>query len=530
MRWPWSKPSNSSRGGLPIGRSHSGKSRTSILNYADPHGGGSKAVAGLSGDGTTTHLNARKLSRNARRAYSDSLEARAIVDRNADIVVDTGIKISPTVNAAILGLSEEEADAWNTDVADRFHLYCKSKTSHRSRMYNVYEAQRLFNKTLLIDNDQFIRFYFQKEDDALSTLSFGFIDPMDIMGTGVLGTDGSVNSRDGIERDYRGRETKYHIRQRQKNGTYKTITVPRTRSGRTIMSHGFIADQINQLRGLSCYGHILQEFQNITDFKLAHIDKAIQQASIAIAVENDGDTDPSDPFEDISTPAGTIPAQLKASAITASEKELAESMEINRVDDFATGGKALNIVNLRAKDKIHSISNTAPVTNYDKFVESFTSHIAASARMPVEVLLMKFGSNYSASRAALLLFYRVAEIYRAKIDTDFMTPLYENWIAEEIAAGRVVARGWTDPVLRAAWTAHSIVGAPVPNIDPTKTANSNKINAALGLVDLDRAAQETNGSSGKANRAALKRQLGELEVPYYEKDNREDNRVVQTEG
>ena len=477
--------------------------------------GGAKSLNGLSGDGLPLRINSRRMTLNARRAMYDSLEARSIVDRNADIVTDTGIMVEPTVNASILGITPEEADAFNEKIRDKYHLFMNSKQCHRSRKMTGYDATRLYNKSMLTDNDQFVRFYFDKESDAQSTVSFEFIDPLHVAGDGITSTDGTLSVRDGIEYDSKGREVSYLINRPLPNGEFESIRVPAKRAGRIFMVHGFIADLISQMRGYSQIGHALDEFQKLGDFTQAHIQKAITQASMAIAIENTGDTDPSDPFAGMLTPAG-MDSGYQMGSEGSSDLGREDTLSINRVNDFVTGANgSLAIVNLRAKDKIHAIENTAPVTGYDVFTDSFTSHLAASVRMPVEVLLQKFNSNYSASRAALLLFYRVAQIYRQKIDSDFLTPLYENWFAEEIASGEFVCPGFSDPVIKAAWLSHGLVSAPVPNIDPLKSAIAKEKELQLSLTTHDRASHETNGSNGKANRAANARVFGEMPVPYW---------------
>jgi capsid protein len=88
--------------------------------------------------------------------------------------------------------------------------------------------------------------------------------------------------------------------------------------------------------------------------------------------------------------------------------------------------------------------------------------------------------------------------------------VYENWLAGEIAAGRVAAPGWSDARMRAAWLKNQWIGAPMPNIDPTKTANADMLYAEMGAQTLDRVALNYNGSSGKANRAKLRREYSEL--------------------
>ena len=87
---------------------------------------------------------------------------------------------------------------------------------------------------------------------------------------------------------------------------------------------------------------------------------------------------------------------------------------------------------------------------------------------------MKFNQNYSASRAALLLFWRVARIWQGEQVADFLDLLYEMWLSEEIAGGRISAPGFSDPMMKQAWLCSSWRGQPMPNIDPMKTAAANK--------------------------------------------------------
>ena len=90
---------------------------------------------------------------------------------------------------------------------------------------------------------------------------------------------------------------------------------------------------------------------------------------------------------------------------------------------------------LRAGEKIHPFPNTSPGTQFDNFFDAVIKNLASSASMPPEVLVMKFGENYSASRGALLMFWQVVQQWRAELEADFLAPVYESWLSEEIAAG-----------------------------------------------------------------------------------------------
>ena len=61
---------------------------------------------------------------------------------------------------------------------------------------------------------------------------------------------------------------------------FKSVRVPAKGriSGRTMMIHGFMPEYSNQGRGYSRLEHILQDTQDITDYKLSVIKKMISQS------------------------------------------------------------------------------------------------------------------------------------------------------------------------------------------------------------------------------------------------------------
>jgi capsid protein len=136
----------------------------------------------------------------------------------------------------------------------------------------------------------------------------------------------------------------------------------------------------------------------------------------------------------------------------------------------------------------------------------------------VETVLMKFSNNYSASRATLILCWRIALQRRYNLACYHLDPIYEMWLSEEIAAGRISAPGWADPRMRAAWLRHRWQGSGLPVMDPTKTAQAAKMALELGLTTMDDEAIEYNGSSAKANRAKLAQEFSELpQAPWLKK-------------
>lgn len=489
-------------------------------------GSGAKWYGGLSRSGQSLNINHHAMRINSRMAYHDSPQARSIVDRYADVVVDTGLKLLPTPDADLLGISGEEAEKWADRVGRKFDLWMRSKDCMASGKMTGYQAQRLYEIFQQRDGEIFTRFYYGLDDKTASPLQFDFVDPSQLKGCAFTNTIGIDNGfDDGIKRDAYGKEISYSVWVKRQNGEYETQEIPaRGESGRIHMIHGFAPEYASQGRGYSRIGHALQEFQNITDFSLSTIKKAISQSQITMFVEPSDDEDAINPLAGISQ-FGAAADQFGSNPKPSAD---AQNVEINNgpsVEYCPIPGANFNepgstgVYNLTKGSKLVPFQNSTPGESFDSFVNGFTSYITASTSMPLEVQLMKFNSNYSASRGALILFWRVAQIWRNEMDSDFITPLYEMYLSEEIAAGRESAFGWSDPALKAAWLSHDLQGSSIPNIDDKKAAQANEINLKLNATDLDRVAADTNGSNGKANRSKLTRQIKNVALMPWSKKN-----------
>ena len=65
------------------------------------------------------------------------------------------------------------------------------------------------------------------------------------------------------------------------------------------MGHCYFADYSGQQRGYPLISHILQELQNLTDFSVSELKKAISQSQIWGWVEPSDDADSSDAIGDM---------------------------------------------------------------------------------------------------------------------------------------------------------------------------------------------------------------------------------------
>ena len=478
---------------------------------------GAKFRHGMPGTGTAPVIDHQYGRINAREAYHTSTIARAMVERFAETVVDAGLRLDPNPSASVLGLTLEQAQEWSRDVAERFHLWASSKFPSRSRDMTFYQIQRLAEIFQQRDGEYFVRFHYDDDRKLPNPLSLSYIDPSQIIGCAYTSSYGLQYSfDDGIEREPSGMEKAYHI-QHMVNKKWKTDRIPARDEDRPFMIHGFAPEYAGQKRGYSRLMHALQEFSQITGFTLAHIEKAIKQSGIIMSKETDSNNIPTgSPFGDGA--AVNFPDTSGHGSEVAEDP--AREFSYNPLDVNLTPG-GIGIFNSGAGEKIKSFESTAPSDSFESFMNAFISYLSAASSMPVEILLLKFNSNYSASRAALVMFWRVAVLWREELESDFLNVVYEAWLSEEIATGRISARGWLDPVMRLAWLSADWVGSQMPVIDPAKSVKAARDAIEADLSSVEREALDLNGSSAAANKEKNKKAFeGKEPAPWNTKRER----------
>lgn len=491
------------------------------------HFDGSKFPYGISGSERVVSLDHRALRLNSRDAYHDVPQATAIVEQKANITIDRGLFLDPTPQSLILGRSDEELQVWSENVAARFHLWANNDACMLDRGSNLYQAQRLMAVSETRDGEYFIRLHYNDDPDLLNPLQLQFIDAGQIDGNAYTSTDGYQYNQDGIHRDNRGRETAYDIIITNSKGVSQTVTVPRISSDgkRILMIHAFKSLFAGQTRGLSALSHCLQELQDITTFSQAHLHKAINQASHVAYVKPSKDAPASDAgFGDITgryaQPHDIFGSDPSLAPVGQTPLPLGDMIDCKMLPEarISVPGSSM-IFGLKGGEDLGYLKDTTPHENYDAFVDSFMSYLGASTGMPIEVLLMRFNENYSASRATLILAWRIAEIERMQKEADALNPIYHMWLAGEIAANRILAPGWLDPILRQAWLSTNWIGAPMPQIDPAKQAKANKDYLEMGATTLNRVARELNGSNYRDNQRTLSKEIGGLPSMPWSKSN-----------
>jgi capsid protein len=491
-----------------------GNGKTEPRNVVPLGDSGSKLTGGTDDLLGSVSYNHTELRGKSRKATFDSPAVASLQQRKVQGVVDIGIRVDPTPDIEEIGLSDQQAASF-IRFARGFNDWMASKKQHRREQMTFFQGQAIAQNGKMRDGEYFLRVYYNYKDRLPHPLQWEILDPdqfPDYSATysqdGFALTDTVMDSKrtpeDSIEKDDRGRPKRYWIEQNE-NGTIKHVKIKaKTADGRYQIIHGFSPEYSFQTRGFPAISKILQDSHLMQTFSLANISKAINQSQRVFAVSNK-DRDPTSPFGDLTpealgqaldgfyTQSGNGDAEPTEEAIRYVNSPLFRSVALQ------VNPGAESLLMAEAGTDIKSIENTAPVTEYDAFVGSFFSFLAAAENVPVEVALMKFGQNYSASRAALIMFYRVCEIERADMDADLISPFYEMYIAEGIASGYVAAPGWSDPRLREMYIRHRTIGAPMPSIDPARESTAVLNQIGVGSTSFPRAAHNLNGSDVEKN-------------------------------
>ena len=133
-------------------------------------------------------------------------------------------------------------------------------------------------------------------------------------------------------------------------------------------------------------------------------------------------------------------------------------------------------------------------------MNTYITIIAASIGVPKEVILKKYDSNYTASRGALLDFWRAVRVYRTRFNAMFNQPIYEQWLSEAVAIGRIEAPGFfDDPAVRQAWCGCNWMGASMGHVDPLKEVKAAEFRIANNISTEEQEAMEYNGNDWAAN-------------------------------
>ena len=172
-------------------------------------------------------------------------------------------------------------------------------------------------------------------------------------------------------------------------------------------------------------------------------------------------------------------------------------------NEYEMGPGTINV--LKPGEDVEFGDPKRPAGGFSAFVDAVAKQIGAALEIPADLLLKAFNASYSASRAALLEAWKAFRMHREWFIDDFCKPVYEIWLSEAVARGRISAPGFfQDARLRAAWLGSEWTGPSQGQLDPVKEIQAEQLACKNGFSTREQSTVRLNGGNYAANVEQLK--------------------------
>lgn len=420
-------------------------------------------------------------------ARTSPIAAGAIETQLAHIV-GTGLTMQARIDHEHLGMTEDQASEWQRTTERWFDLWASSELADYFGQVSFYEAQSVIERSKTESGDTFVLLANVERAGWPFRLALQIIEADRVCNpNGATDNDTLVQ---GIERTEAGVPMRAHIADRHPGRLLsrmrptKWTAVPfRGESGRRFLLQHMRRLRPGQTRGVPELAPIIEPLKQMTRYSEAEITAAVNSAALSIFTKMDKEA-----FEDLFDDEG-------------------QAAIIDKAKGWDGSIQAGTAVNLLPGEEIQTAEMNRPNPNFGPFVEQFMVQVGMALCIPYEVLVRRFNSSFSASRAALLDAWRGFKIRRELLVMRVLQPIYEEWLADAVALGIISAPGFfTDALTRAAWCGTSWAGDGPGAIDPEKEARGAQARMDAGLTTLSDEVVAYDGGDWEAKTAQQKRE------------------------
>ncbi len=441
-------------------------------------------------------INNKTLRQRGRMLYMAAPVAAGAINTNRTKVVGSGLRMKSAINRDVLGLSESAATQWQKNTEAEWKMWCEKKHCDALEMHNFYELQQLALKSWLMSGDIFALMKRYDADDMNPyTLRIHLIEADRICtptkyvnfinATEGKNADTKNPIHDGVEVDADGKVVAYHICNTYPNQIsidnteWKRVPVKGKKTGLPNILHVMEAERPEQYRGVTYLAPVIEVLLQLRRYTESEMTAALIQSFLTAWIETE--TDPTDmPFNEVD------------------EDNISQSE-----NEYEMGPGQIN--HLLPGETVKFGNPNIPTSGFDVFLKAIIKQIGSALEIPYDVLIKEFNSSYSAAKGALEEAWETFKMRRGWFVNDFCQPIYETWLAEAIAIGRIKAPGYfTDPKIRDAWNGARWDGPAQTHLDPVKEANASAIQVEHGWKTNEQVTREYYGGDWHENIAALK--------------------------
>lgn len=423
---------------------------------------------------------------------------RGAIDRIVLNAVGPGLTLNCRIGADTLGLTEEQASAWEENTEREFAFWAESKDCDVTRGMNFYELQTLCFKSVLLNGDALVMLPMRITKNFPYDLRIALIEGDRLQDPPLRTYNSMIDG--GVEFDLDGKPIAYHIANRhplsELSGLprleYVRVPAFGHLTGRRNVLHLLPLERIGQHRGVPFLAPVIETLKQLGRYSDAELMAAVIGGIFAIFFEHGVNDDDSSDYVGEEAMASDIGLREQK------EQELKDWRE--SLHTLGVGDMYGMIADLPERTQAKSVSPSRPNSAFDAFVMSLVRQVGSALGIPAEVLFLNFESSYSASRGALLEAWKLFNYWRNWWVTNFCQPIYEEWLYEAVLRGRIKAPGFLDdPMIRYAYSWADWTGPSQGQLDPVKEVKAAILRVENGFSTRQRETAELTGGDWELN-------------------------------
>lgn len=404
--------------------------------------------------------------------------ATGAINTKVTNIVGMGLKLRPRVNRDFLEMTDDQADEWERTVSFEFELWAsKAENVDAEGVSTFYDLQDLALRAQLESGDAFALLPFIRRPGTLYGTKVQLIEA-DMVSNPEYKND-TQELAGGVQRDAFGAPVGYHFAEvhpgalNRKTNKWRYVKAYGA-SGRRNVVHLFRKLRPGQVRGVPDLAPVIEAMKQLGNYTTAELEAAVISGLFTVFVKSSG--------------GGGIPGMMSATG----------AVDTSRPGEVKLGPGA--IIDLGQDEDISTANPGRPNQAFDPFVQAILRQIGVALELPFEILIKHFTASYTAAQAALLEAWKGFLARRAMLARGFCMPIYELWLMEAVALGRVEAPGFLeDPAIRHAYLGCEWIGPSRGMINPMYEVNADEKYLQLGVKTLDEVTAQTTGGDWMRN-------------------------------
>lgn len=412
----------------------------------------------------------------------------AVAGGNAIVTstVGVGVLAHARVDREYLGLDTDAADALDRQIDRVVNAHAESEAWDLEGRSDFYSQQGLILRSVLGRGDVLVVRRWKPRKGALLATCFQVIEA-----DRVSTRDSDIPTPkliDGVVMDDDGEAVAYWV-QDQHPGEYRFAqTLQRTwtlveakgvDSGLWKSRLVYVLERPTQARGVPILAPVMEVLKQVSRLTEAELMASVVNALFAVFVKTNG--------------AGSgLPDMLVGAPGMVGQQPTPIKPQDPRQLNLGNG----IVVKLEPDEEIQLADPKRPNALFDPFFVAMVQQVGAAIEVPIEVLLKRFNGSYSASRGAMLEFWRAVTMRRRWLVAQYAAPARAAVIEEAVARGLIVApRFFTDPLARLAYCRADWTGPAMGQLNPLDEANAADKRVNMGVTTLaEETAQMTGGN------------------------------------